>query len=162
PDLTVTVRRRPAEDGATVRTATVAGRHGPWAYQPSGGVRRSRAGKAYPLYLSHAEGCRVRDLEGNEWIDYVVGWGSALLGYGHPAVAGAVAAHAGGAILSLPHALEARVMEALAEAIPCAEMVLLGKNGSDACTAAIRAARLHTGRRKVLFSGYHGWQEWSA
>src|SRR5262249_47046669 len=150
PDLTVTVRRRPAEDGATARTATVAGRHGPWAYQPSGGGRRSRAGKAHPLYPLHPEGRRGRDPGGDEGGDDAVGWGVGLLGYGHPAIARAVAAHAGGAILSLPHALEARVMEGLAEAIPCAEMVLLGKNGSDACTAAIRAARLHTGRRKVL------------
>jgi glutamate-1-semialdehyde 2,1-aminomutase len=48
----------------------------------------------------------------------------------------------------------------LCEDIPCAECVLFGKNGSDACTAAVRLARAKTGRAKILFCGYHGWQDW--
>jgi glutamate-1-semialdehyde aminotransferase len=43
--------------------------------------------------------------------------------------------------------------------IPCAEVTLFGKNGSDVCTAAVRLARIHTGRSKILFTGYSGWQE---
>jgi len=50
----------------------------------------------------------------------------------------------------------------LCDMIPCAEMVLFGKHGSDMCTVAVRTARLHTGRKKVLFSGYHGWHDWYA
>ena len=43
---------------------------------------------------------------------------------------------------------------------PGGEMVVFGKHGSDVCTAAVRAARLHTGGRKILYSGYHGWHDW--
>jgi glutamate-1-semialdehyde aminotransferase len=63
------------------------------------------------------------------------------------------------AVLSLPHELEADVTQRLIELIPCNEIVLFGKNGSDVCNAAVRAARLATGRRVVLFSGYHGWHD---
>jgi glutamate-1-semialdehyde aminotransferase len=65
-------------------------------------------------------------------------------------------------VLTLPHMLEIKVTKMLCDMIPCAEMVLFGKHGSDVCTAAIRVARLHTGREKVLFSGYHGWHDWYA
>jgi glutamate-1-semialdehyde aminotransferase len=58
--------------------------------------------------------------------------------------------------------LEITVTQMLCAMIPCAEMVLFGKHGSDMCTAAIRTARLHTGRRIVLYSGYHGWHDWFA
>ena len=50
----------------------------------------------------------------------------------------------------------------LTEDFPCAEMVVFGKNGSDACTVAARLARVHTGRRVILYSGYHGWQDFWA
>jgi glutamate-1-semialdehyde aminotransferase/predicted aldo/keto reductase-like oxidoreductase len=161
--LTVRLRRRPAESGPTAEALDAWRRTGPWSYLPSQGITHSRTGRPYPLFLSHARGCRVRDLEGHEWVDYVMGWGSALLGYAHPAVRQAVAEHLdGGAILGLPHRLELQVAQALGEMVPCAESVLFGKNGSDACTAAVRVARQYTGRRKVLYSGYHGWQDWYA
>src|SRR5205823_14586348 len=67
-----------------------------------------------------------------------------------------------GAILTLPHHLEMEVTDALCRTIPCAEMVQFGKNGSDVCTAAVRLARIHTGRTKILVCGYHGWQDWFA
>lgn len=117
-------------------------------------------GQAYPTLIKRASGARIRDPEGNEWIDYVMGWGSALLGYAHPSIRKAIAKSLDcGAILSLPHVLEPEVVRLLVAAIPCAEMALFGKNGSDVCTAAVRAARLATGRRVILFSGYHGWHE---
>jgi glutamate-1-semialdehyde aminotransferase len=105
----------------------------------------------------------VRDAEGNEWIDYVMAGGAALLGYAHPEIQAAIARQlTSSAVATLAHMLEVRVTELLCEVIPSAEMVLFGKHGSDACTAAIRTARLHTGRRKVLYSGYHGWHDWFA
>jgi glutamate-1-semialdehyde aminotransferase len=89
-----------------------------------------------------------------------MGWGSALLGYARPEISRSIADYLQcGAVLSLPHELEAEVTRRLIELIPCADMVLFGKNGSDVCNAAVRAARLATGRRVVLFSGYHGWQD---
>jgi glutamate-1-semialdehyde aminotransferase len=161
--LLVTVRKQPA-DRSAVAEALAVSRRSNWAfYAPSQGVSRSRNGKPYPLFLKEARGCRVRDLEGNEWIDYVMGWGSVLLGYAHPEIQQAIARQLdSGAVLSLPHELEMQVTKLLCESLPCAEMALFGKNGSDACTAAIRVARLHTGRRKLLCSGYHGWHDWYA
>jgi glutamate-1-semialdehyde aminotransferase len=141
----------------------VARRANNWGYQPTEGVARGRDGRPYPLFLREARGCRVRDLEGNEWIDYVMGWGSALLGYAHPEVQAAVMPHLGsGAVLSLPHGLEMDLTSALLSRFPGSDAVLFGKNGSDVCTAAVRITRMHTGQRKVLFSGYHGWQDWYA
>jgi glutamate-1-semialdehyde aminotransferase len=55
--------------------------------------------------------------------------------------------------------LEAKVTGQLCDLFPGAEMALFGKHGSDMCTAAIRTARLHTRRRTVLYSGYHGWHD---
>jgi glutamate-1-semialdehyde aminotransferase len=60
----------------------------------------------------------------------------------------------------LPHRLEVEVAEMLTEDIPSAERVIFGKNGSDACTVAARVARVYTGRRVILYCGYHGWQDW--
>ncbi|GAG48119.1 unnamed protein product, partial [marine sediment metagenome] len=61
---------------------------------------------------------------------------------------------------SLPHPNEVELSELLCEVIPCAEMVRLGKNGSDVTTAAVRLARAITGRDLVLQCGYHGWHDW--
>jgi glutamate-1-semialdehyde 2,1-aminomutase len=63
-------------------------------------------------------------------------------------------------VVPLPHPLEVEVTRILVEDIPCAEMAIFGKNGSDVCTVAARVARVSTGRPVILFSGYHGWQDW--
>jgi glutamate-1-semialdehyde 2,1-aminomutase len=158
--LRVSVGRALAESTALSHARRIARRVDASFYSPSQFVARSRDGRAFPVVVQEAAGARVRDADGNTWIDYVMGWGSALLGYANPEVRAAVAEMLDcGPILSLPHMLEMEVADALCELIPCAEQVLFGRNGSDACTAAVRAARLHTGRDLVLFSGYHGWQE---
>jgi glutamate-1-semialdehyde 2,1-aminomutase len=161
--LVVHVRKLPPEAGPTADALAVARRSNSWGYQPTQGIARGRDGRPYPLFIREARGCRIRDLEGNEWVDYVMGWGSALLGYAHPELQASVLPHlSSGAVLSLPHGLEMELTAALCTRFPGAEAVLFGKNGSDVCTAAVRMARLHTARRKVLFSGYHGWQDWYA
>jgi glutamate-1-semialdehyde 2,1-aminomutase len=161
--LVVRIRKAPAATGPTAEALAVARRANNWGYQPTEGVARGRDGRPYPLFIREARGCRIRDLEGNEWIDFVMGWGSALLGYAHPEVQAAVAPHLGsGAVLSLPSGLEMKLTEALLARFPSSEAVLFGKNGSDVCTAAVRVARMYTGRRTILFSGYHGWQDWYA
>ncbi len=66
------------------------------------------------------------------------------------------------AVLAFPHPLEIAVAHMLTEAIPCAEMVVFGKNGSDVCTVAARLARAFTGKKTILYSGYHGWQDFWA
>ncbi len=133
-----------------------------WAFWlPAECILRSRSGRPYPSIMKEAQGCRIRDLEGNEWVDMVMTGGAAMLGYANPRIQEAIASHLHSSpVMTLPHVLELEVSRMLQEVIPSAEMCLFGKHGSDACTLAIRLARLHTGRRKILFSGYHGWHDW--
>ena len=114
-----------------------------------------------PAFLRRGKGCRVWDVDGNEYIDYVQGLLPNILGYANDEVNGAVAAQlAQGHSFSLPHPIEVELAERLTRMIPCAEMVRFGKNGSDATSGAIRAARALTGRDRVACCGYHGWQDW--
>lgn len=114
-----------------------------------------------PIFLERGKGCRVWDVDGNEYIDYVQGLLPNILGYAHEEVNAAAAAQlAQGHSFSLPHPLEVQLAERLTRMIPCAEMVRFGKNGSDATSGAVRAARAFTGRERVACCGYHGWQDW--
>ena len=116
---------------------------------------------ASPLFLTRGRGAHVWDVDGHEYVDLVCGLASVSLGYCDPDVDAAVVAQLRhGVTFSLPHPLEAEVAEALVAAVPCAERVRFGKNGSDATAAAIRLARAHTGRDHVAVCGYHGWQDW--
>jgi glutamate-1-semialdehyde 2,1-aminomutase len=117
----------------------------------------------YPQFIAKAEGCRFTDTTGRVYIDWVVGWGSALLGFGRPEINGAIREQlAAAATLTLPHALEVEVAERIVEMVPCAEMVAFGKNGSDVVTAAVRLARATTERDVILQFGYHGFHDWFA
>ena len=114
-----------------------------------------------PLFLQCGKGCRVWDVDGNEYIDYIQGLLPNILGYAHEEVNAAYTAQlAEGHSFSLPHPLEIELAERLARLIPCAEMARFGKNGSDATSGAVRAARAFTGRERVASCGYHGWQDW--
>lgn len=133
----------------------------PWFYLPAQSVARSSNGLAYPRFVYRAKGALFWDQERRKYIDYIMGWGSALLGYAEPRVQDAVSKTLGTAALaSLPYQIEFDVARLLVENIPCAEMVAFGKNGSDVCTLAVRLARISTGKKHILFSGYHGWQDW--
>lgn len=158
--LRLEVETGPPEKDASAESLQVFGLVCSPCYMPSGGVTRGKDGRPYPLFARRAQGCRVEDVAGNQWIDYVMGWGAVLLGHARREIRDAIAAEIdSGSVVSLPHTLELQVAAMLAETIPCAEMTLFGKNGSDVCTAAVRMARVFTGRPKVLFSGYSGWQE---
>jgi glutamate-1-semialdehyde 2,1-aminomutase len=114
-----------------------------------------------PLYADYAFGCRIRDIDGNEYVDLISGLASINLGYGDPEINAAVAKQLeAGVTISLSHPLEAIVSQQIIDLVPSAEMVHFGKNGSDATTAAIRIARAYTGRDDVIVCGYHGWQDW--
>ena len=118
---------------------------------------------AYPVFLQRGEGCRVWDVDGGEYIDYILGLASITLGYAYPAVKKAVARQLGeGSIFSLPHPLEVEVAERLIEVIPCAEQVRFLKTGSEANSAAVRVARAATGRDVIVYCGYSGWHDWYA
>lgn len=118
---------------------------------------------AYPVFLERGRGCRVWDVDGNEYVDFILGLAAITLGYDYPAVTEAVAAQLKqGSIFSLPHPLEVEVAERLVECVPCAEMVRFLKTGSEANAAAVRVARAATGRDVLLYCGYAGWHDWYA
>jgi glutamate-1-semialdehyde 2,1-aminomutase len=114
-----------------------------------------------PYFATHGQGCRLWDLDGNEYIDCVMGLAAVTLGYNDPEVNAAVVEQLGkGTIFSLASPIEAEVAERICAMVPCGEQVRFGKNGSDATAGAIRLARAYTGREHVAVCGYHGWQDW--
>ncbi len=111
-----------------------------------------------PCYLVRGEGCRVWDLDGNEYIDFRNGLGPISLGYRFPAVDEAVRRQVeSGFIFSYSHPLEVEVAERLVKALPCAERVRFLKTGGEAMAATHRLARAFTVRDLILTCGYHGW-----
>ena len=115
-----------------------------------------------PMYIDHAEGARLYDVDGNEFLDFICCLGPITLGYNYPAVNAAVMEQLNkGIIFSTQAPVECELAEKLVEVVPCAEMVKFVKNGSDATTAAIRLARAYTGRERVAMCGYHGMHDWS-
>jgi len=114
-----------------------------------------------PIYASHAKGCRIWDLDGNEYVDWYSGVGPIILGYADEVVDGAVKAQIDkGSIFSIVEENAVELAEELVRLIPSAEMVRFCKGGGEACTVAVRIARGVKGRDKVLFCGYHGWHDW--
>jgi glutamate-1-semialdehyde aminotransferase/spore coat polysaccharide biosynthesis protein SpsF (cytidylyltransferase family) len=114
-----------------------------------------------PIFLERGQGCRAWDVDGNEYIDYIQGLLPNILGYSHEGVTAAVTRQLRqGHSFSLPHPVEVELAERLVRLVPCAEMVRFGKNGSDATSGAVRAARAFTGRDRIACCGYHGWQDW--
>jgi len=119
---------------------------------------------AYPIYASRAEGCHIWDVDGNEYIDYVLGLGPITLGYCYPRVDAAIREQlAKGIIYGLISPLEIEAAKAVCESVPCAEMVRFLKSGCEVTSAAVRIARAYTKREKVATTGYHGWHDtWTA
>ena len=114
-----------------------------------------------PFYASKAQGSKLYDKDGNEYIDFINALGSITLGYNDPDVMEAVKKQLElGTIFSLPHEIEFLVAEKMTEIIPCCEMVRFGKNGSDATAGAVRVSRAYTKKDHVAVCGYHGWQDW--
>ncbi|MBL4615232.1 MAG: aminotransferase class III-fold pyridoxal phosphate-dependent enzyme [Magnetovibrio sp.] len=115
-----------------------------------------------PKYLSHGDGGRVWDVDGNEYIDCWLACLPITFGHRVKEIDEAVARQmsTSGITFSLMHPLEVEVAESLREDISIAEQVRFAKNGSDVCEAAIRLARHLTRRDKVVTLGYHGFHDW--
>ncbi|MGW6460973.1 aspartate aminotransferase family protein [Streptomyces sp. NPDC055078] len=116
----------------------------------------------YPLYMSSGSGALIRDVDGNEYIDYLISYGSAILGHAHPALTRGLAdVLARGTMFGTCNVPEVELAELIREMVPCAELVRFANSGSEAIQGAVRAARGHTGRTKILkFEGhYHGWTD---
>jgi len=116
----------------------------------------------WPAYFSKAKGCKVWDMDGNEYTDMnIMGIGTNILGYGHPEVDAAVqqTVNAGNmSTLNCPE--EVYLAEKLIELHTWADMVRFARSGGEANAIAIRIARAASGKDKVAICGYHGWHDW--
>ena len=114
-----------------------------------------------PLRMVRSAGSRVWDEAGTEYLDFVMALGAVALGYAHPRVNQAVIqAVERGAIGPLPPVEESALAEELGRLISGLEEVRFLKTGAEAVAAAVRLARVHTGRDRVVGCGYHGWLDW--
>jgi len=122
-------------------------------------VRAFRAVGVDPLVLVSGEGARVRDADGRRYIDYIGGWGSAILGHAHGSIVeGVAAAAAGGFALGLTGPLEIELGERIRNRMPLIEALRFTSSGTEAVMSAIRLARAATGRELIVkfAGGYHG------
>jgi glutamate-1-semialdehyde 2,1-aminomutase len=113
-----------------------------------------------PLVIERGSGSRIVDIDGNEYIDYVLGFGPLLLGHRPPMVNAAVVDQLErGATFGAQHRLEAALAERLVSVVPCAELTCFSTTGSEAVQVALRIARAWSARPKIVkFEGhYHGW-----
>jgi glutamate-1-semialdehyde 2,1-aminomutase len=114
-----------------------------------------------PTLMLRSAGCRVWDVEGREYLDFIMALGAVALGYGHPVVnRAAIEAIAGGVVGSLSPGSEEALATELGRAIPWLENTRFLKTGAEAAAAAVRIARAWSGREMVLGCGYHGWHDW--
>ena len=122
-------------------------------------VRAFGAVGGEPPFIVAGHGCRVRDVEGREYIDLVCSWGPLIAGHAHPAVAAAIAEQAArGTSYGMPTPGEVELAELITAALPDLEMLRFVSSGTEAAMSALRLARAATGRDAVLkFAGcYHG------
>ncbi|MEX2192346.1 MAG: aminotransferase class III-fold pyridoxal phosphate-dependent enzyme [Nitrosarchaeum sp.] len=118
----------------------------------------------YPVYAKSAFGSHFTDVDGNKFLDYLMGLGPITLGYNYKKVNSAVINQLkSGILFSLPHPIEIELTELLCKTIPNTEMVKFEKSGSNAVTGAVRAARAITKKNKIAYCGSGGvWHDWYA
>lgn len=115
----------------------------------------------YPIFMERAHGSRIYDVDGHEYIDYLLGYGSLILGHGHPKVISAVIHHLlenGTPVFGAPNVIETEMARKLVQLFPAIEMVRFTNSGLEATLLAIRIAQSFTGKPKIAkFEGhYHG------
>jgi glutamate-1-semialdehyde 2,1-aminomutase len=122
-------------------------------------VRAFRAVGGQPFFVNKAKGSRVWDVDGNEYIDYVLTWGPAILGHAHPKIIAAVKAAAeDGTSFGIPNPREVTLARMICKLVPSVQKVRMTSSGTEACMSVIRLARGFTRRDKIVkFDGcYHG------
>lgn len=122
-------------------------------------VRAFRAVGSDPLFIKKANGSRIYDADGHEYIDYICSWGPMILGHNHPIILDAVAkAIQNGLSYGAPTENEVLIGELIRKMVPNVEMIRMVNSGTEAVMSAIRVARGFTGRNKIIkFEGcYHG------
>ena len=118
---------------------------------------------SFPYYAERARGCRYWDVDGNEYIDYLCGYGPVILGHQHPEVEEAAARQQRDALcLNHPGPIMVELAEHLVSLVEFSAWAVFGKNGSDMTTWALQVAREHTMRRKILkvAGAFHGIDPW--
>ncbi len=121
--------------------------------------------EGYPQYFERAEGCRLWDVDGKEYIDFMCSYGPMIAGYANPRVRAAADAQRSQIdIANAPAAIIVDLAEKLTNQVSHAEWAIFAKNGNDATTACNMVARGHTGKRKILVAkgAYHGAQPWAS
>ena len=130
----------------------------------AGGVTHDgRYHQPFPVYITHAKGGRKWDVDGNEYVDYVMGHGALLLGHAHPVIVQAVTQQMQkGTHYGASQELEITWAEHIRRLIPSAEKVRFHSSGTEATQMAMRLARAHTGRDRVVKFHYHfhGWHDY--
>lgn len=122
-------------------------------------VRAFRSVGGEPLFLAKGRGCKVTDVDGNAYIDYVGSWGPLILGHADPSVLKAIReALKHGTSFGAPTELEVELAQKICKILPSIEKVRMVSSGTEATMSAIRLARAATGRKRILkFEGcYHG------
>ncbi len=123
-----------------------------------------RAVKEYegvmPLNIVKGKGCRFYDIDDKEYIDWGASLGPIILGYAFDEIDDAVRQQlTKGTIFGMPSPVEFEAAQKIIETVPGLEMIRFLKTGGDACSAAVRMARVYTGREKIISIGYHGWHD---
>src|SRR3712207_5381200 len=112
-----------------------------------------------PIFIDRAEGCKIYDVDGNEYIDYICSWGPLMLGHSPKEIVdGIEEVVKKGTSYGVPTAIEVDMAKLIVEAYPAIDQVRMVNSGTEATMSALRVARAYTGRNKILkFEGcYHG------
>ena len=131
---------------------------------PGGVTHDSRYAQPFPLFMTHGEGPKKWDVDGNEYVDYVSGHGALLLGHSHPAIAEAVSKQIlRGTHLGASTDEEMRWARAIQALMPSVEKLRFHSSGTEATLMAMRLARAYTGRNKIikLQDHFHGWHDYA-
>ena len=131
---------------------------------PSGVTHDSRYMEPFPIYVTHAQGSRKWDVDGNEYIDYWSGHGALLLGHNYPAVCEATVEQARkGTHYGACHELEIEWGELVQQIVPSAQKVKFVSSGTEATMMAMRLARAFTGKDKIvkMQGHFHGWHDYA-
>ena len=128
-------------------------------FLPGGDTRSATYFEPYPLYIQQGSGCRITDVDGNEYIDFFNNYKSLIHGHAHPRITQAVSLQlAKGTAYAAPLEVQTGLAQVLCERIPSLEQVRFCNSGTEATMGAIRAAKAFTGRNKIIKmeGGYHG------
>ncbi len=149
--LTLTRTHKLYEEALELVPGGIAGIRRPYNFVPG----------EYPIFLDHADKGHVWDVDGNEYVDLLCSYGPIILGHREKEVDDAVIGQIQkGFCFNLAQEQQNHLARTLRRLIPSAEMVIFVKTGSDATTAAVRAARAYTDKKIILRCGYHGWHDW--